>query len=99
MGSAVASLSAQTITALLQVIIALSVFKIKVSKFYLLHLLLFLTGIIILTAIVKSTGISMVYAVVILLFCYTATAFACKIFSLNEIKLYIADFIHKKDKN
>ncbi|MBO6118526.1 MAG: polysaccharide biosynthesis C-terminal domain-containing protein [Bacteroidales bacterium] len=95
-GSAYAALTAQTVTALLQILIAIKIFDIKISLKYCMKIAAFLLLCAILTAAVSKLELYWVYKLLITLGLFVVCAFVCRIFSAKELKAYALSVI--KDK-
>ncbi len=96
-GSAYSALTAQSITAILQIIIALKMFNIKVGKIYVLKILCFIASVIVSTILIEKLSIAWYIRLALSLMAYVLLSFVCRIFSVSEMKTYIGTLIDKKN--
>lgn len=96
LGAAYSSLVAQSITALLQIIIALRVFDIKFKALYALRLALFIVSLIISAIAIKHISLSWGYDVMISLGAMTLLSFVFGIFNFKDILHLFTSYINKK---
>ncbi|MBP3253905.1 MAG: oligosaccharide flippase family protein [Bacteroidales bacterium] len=84
-GSAVASLCSQSVTAVLQIAIAVSIFRLNISYKYVLKIIFYLAGITVTTLVLRTVLSNWIIAAAVSLVSYVAVAFLCRIFSVKEI--------------
>ena len=91
LGSAIASVITQLVTALIQVIIAYKIFKLKINYRFLILLLIFVVGVVLIGVISKDLPYNWIISMVIMVFFSTILAFSIgliKIKSIYEIIKY-----------
>ncbi|MGP1515119.1 MAG: oligosaccharide flippase family protein [Bacteroidales bacterium] len=96
LGSAYSALTAQTFTALLQIIIALKLFGIHLSWRYCTKIILFIMLIYISAILIGKINILWYYKVIISLPIFVIISFVCKIFSIVKMKNYALEIIKSK---
>ncbi|MBR1627241.1 MAG: oligosaccharide flippase family protein [Bacteroidales bacterium] len=96
LGSAYSALTAQTVTALLQAIIAMKIFNIRFSLKYCLKIILFIILIGLSAVLISKTDLLWYYKVVISLIVFVLISFICRIFSVVEVKNYAFEIIKSK---
>ncbi|MDL2315313.1 oligosaccharide flippase family protein [Bacteroidales bacterium OttesenSCG-928-C19] len=89
MGAAWTSLTAQSLTSILQIIYAVYYFKIKVNKSFLLKLVLFAASIILVNIVLKETGVSLFPVFAIVAIISVLLPFVLRIINLKSIIHFI----------
>ena len=84
-GSAVANLSAQGLTALAQVIVATIIFKFKINYRLIIQLLIYFSAAILIVLLVRRMPIPWFYQIIIFAFTSILLAFILKIIDLNSL--------------
>ncbi len=84
-GAAYSSLIAQTVTALIQVIIAIKIFKIKFDAIYVVRIILFVLSLILSTYLLKEITSSWIYNILITSIVMVVLSFVFKIFRIKDI--------------
>jgi len=96
LGSAYSALITQIITSLIQVVIALRLFKIRFSWTYFIRIIIFVFLIVLISVILNEINTLWYYRVIISLVCFVLIAFICKIFLVSELKGYVVGIIRNK---
>ena len=96
LGSAYSALTAQSVTALLQAIIAMKIFNIKFSWQYTLKILVFISTISVTTVLISKLNILWSYKIAVSLVVCVLLSFVCRIFSVKELKNYAFEIIKSK---
>ena len=96
LGSAWSAVITQTLTSLIQAIIALRLFKIKVSWRYGVRVLIFVLLIALSSVIIRAFDTLWYYRVIVSLICFVLISFGCKIFSVRELRAYATEIIKSK---
>ncbi|HJX71570.1 MAG TPA: polysaccharide biosynthesis C-terminal domain-containing protein, partial [Bacteroidales bacterium] len=84
-GSAIANLSAQGLTALAQVIVAAIIFKFKINYRLIIQLLIYFSAAILIVLLVRRMPIPWFYQIIIFAFTSILLAFILKIIDLNSL--------------
>lgn len=95
-GSAFAALTAQTITALAQAIIALRVFHINFSWKYFFKVCFFIFVLCLVAILLYNICIAWYFRIIVSLFAFIVVAFLTNIFNIKEIQAYVLDFLRSK---
>jgi O-antigen/teichoic acid export membrane protein len=96
-GSAYTSVIAQSITAILQVIIALKIFKIRFSLKYALKLSSFVVCLVLIGVLIHIISINWISKIIISLCLFVISSFIFNIFNIKEIVSYVKSFIISKN--
>ncbi len=87
LGAAYSSLTAQTITALIQAIIAIKIFKIRLDILYILRILFFILALIVAVFLLKDITSLWIYNIVISSALMIVLSFVFKIFKIKDVIL------------
>ena len=90
-GSAIASLFAQSFTAILLVICATKFFHFRFNTKFILRLFVFVIGLISVNILVKELSIVWTYQFIIAIICSIVLAFVLRLFSLKSLLTFIQD--------
>ena len=96
LGSAYSALTAQTLTAILQIIISLKVFHIKLSYNYIVKISAFISSILLMSWIISNMSWIWYYKGISILVIIVVISFFFRIFSLREIFNYSINIIKSK---
>ena len=88
-GSAIASLTAQSFTAILLIIVSVKFFKFKMNLKFVLNLIAFIAGVIMFNVVVKELNFDWTYQFIIMITCSIILAFILKLFSLRLLITFI----------
>ncbi|MDR1005864.1 MAG: oligosaccharide flippase family protein [Bacteroidales bacterium] len=89
LGATYASLFTQSFTALLQIFIALRLFKIQINYRYAVKIVAYLASLVAIAFLVKQMALSWLWLIVITAALYVVAAFAFRIFSIKGFFLFI----------
>ncbi|MDR0971751.1 MAG: oligosaccharide flippase family protein [Bacteroidales bacterium] len=99
LGAAYSSLTAQTITSLLQVIIAIKIFKIKTNYAYILRILLFVLCIFLTTFLIKNLNFYWMYNIIITALVMIVLSFIFRVFNIKDLITLIKSSPNKSATN
>jgi O-antigen/teichoic acid export membrane protein len=85
LGASYASLITQSLTAILQIIIAIKIFKIRISLQYVLKITMFILALLLATAAIRQISLDWIVLIVLSLIAYVLIAFAFRLFSVKGI--------------
>lgn len=87
-GSAITSIIAQSVTAILQVVLALKIFHIKFELKYCLRIVLFVISLALIGIVIHQININWVYRIIVSLILFVVCAFIFNIFNIKELVFF-----------